>query len=155
MLVCLLYFGFHITSNNLSVIPWQCLDVAGSSMLPHWDFKPQTHVHPVIQSLYTDTALTRPDSWLYFHNAWAPSERAASTIFEVVGMTHLWIERTTCQTQSRQSLPTEPLCQWLGHTVLGRVGGGGKVETHSPVEGGGGEGGEVLFWQITNSAKIK
>ena len=98
--VLFVWFGLNVAFNNLSVISWRCLDVAGSSMLtfrvlPHWNIKPQTLWHDIPPShiiLTLSWPVLIPSSTFL---SWAPSERAASTIFKVFGMTRPGIEPAT------------------------------------------------------------
>ena len=118
-------FGLYVAFNNFSVISWRCLDVAGSSMLtfrvlPHWNITPQTLdmiSHPV--TLYWHWA---DQFWLlallsYF---WAPSERAASTIFKVFGMTRPGTEPTTSRHKA-DALSTNPLFLLLSLSKQGTL----------------------------------
>ena len=107
VVICLfVWFGLNIAFNNLSVISRRCLDVTGSSMLtfrvlPHWNIMPQTLWHDI------------PPSHIILTLSWPvpiPSERAASTIFKVFGMTRPGIEPATSLSQSGRST-TEPLCR--------------------------------------------
>ena len=105
--VCSLFvlFGLYVTFNNLSVISQRCLDVAGSSMLTfrvllYWNITPQTSdmiFHPVTLYWYWVDQF-----WVLalLSQCWVPSERAASSIFKIFGMTLPGIEPTTFQSQT-------------------------------------------------------
>ena len=101
-------FELYVAVKNLSIISRRCLDAAGSSMLkfrelPHWNITTRTlHMifHPVTLSWH------RVDQfWVLalLSQCWAPSERAASTIFKVFGMTRSGIEPAISRSQNRRS----------------------------------------------------
>ena len=80
----------YVAFNDLSVISRRCLDVAGSSMLT---FRVLLHWIIILQTIWHDI----PPSHIILTLSWpvlallskcrAPSERAASTILKVFGMT--------------------------------------------------------------------
>ena len=73
LFLCLfVWFGLNVTFNNISVISWWWLDVAGSTMLtfrvlPHWNIMPQPLWHDILPiTLYWHWA---DQLQLYFLNA--------------------------------------------------------------------------------------
>ena len=92
--VCFIH-ALHHFHQSFSHIMWQCLNVAGSSMLtfrelPYWNHAPDKTRHDILSSHIIWTPGWPVLALLFY--CWVPSNGAASIVFKLFGMTHPGIE---------------------------------------------------------------